>query len=76
MLQRAGKWEVRHYYLVYPALHGLGGAAWLVGWLRRDYGICFHSGFHGFTYIRQYISYYLNTFTSTALQTQAKGSVP
>jgi hypothetical protein len=45
MLQRAGKWEVRHYYLVYPAPQRACS----------DYGICFHSRFHEFTYIRQHL---------------------
>ena len=74
----AASWKVGSAALLF----GISRTAWfrrgcLVGWLRRDYGICFHSRFHEFTYIRYlYISYHLNTFTFTALQTQAKGSVP
>jgi hypothetical protein len=42
---KVAQWEVRHYYMLYPAK---------IGWLRWDYGILFLLTFLTFTHIRQY----------------------
>lgn len=56
----AASWKVGSAALLF----GISRTAWfrrgcLVGWMRRDYGICFHSRFHGFIYIRQYLHIFL-----------------